>query len=426
MPEQIPFTFGSITEAASAANDAWNDSVTRSVQRMQDEIAIKRAAEKEAFVKTEAVLKKEALVEKAHGEAIFTNRQKDRRRDAKFLTKKVFKPFQAGIGLMAVGAGKLVNSFGPMMGMLEGLGVFEPILSVVSDLIGLFAGKLIEKLLPAFMRIINILLSDEMMSLIGTLADLFVILIEPLLQIVEAVLPPLIDIIEKTIIAFMPLIEDVMEALMPIIMELIDAFMPLIGMFVNMLMPILDPLLKLFIPIIKIALIPLKIILSILGPILEGLAPLFKIIGDVLIMLEGPLDMLAHILSVVVMTGVKIAAFAIAVLIDSVTLGMAGAVKKVKKMFKKIEDPEGKGEEKEKMIMNYTTGEMVALQSGTPYVPESGIYHLTKGERVVTAEQNASGGNGDIHIVVEGNLVGQNAMQELMEEIEYKRSIGRF
>jgi len=66
------------------------------------------------------------------------------------------------------------------------------------------------------------------------------------------------------------------------------------------------------------------------------------------------------------------------------------------------------------------------FQSGTPYVPESGMYHLTKGERVTSASQNSAGdGGGAISITIEGNLVGQNAMRELLEEIEYKRSIGR-
>ncbi len=64
------------------------------------------------------------------------------------------------------------------------------------------------------------------------------------------------------------------------------------------------------------------------------------------------------------------------------------------------------------------------FQSGTPYVPESGIYHLTKGEAVISASEN-SGGTGDINITIKGNLVGQHAMRELIEEIEYKKSIGR-
>ena len=35
------------------------------------------------------------------------------------------------------------------------------------------------------------------------------------------------------------------------------------------------------------------------------------------------------------------------------------------------------------------------------------------------------GGGGAISITIEGNLVGQNAMKELLEEIEYRKSIGR-
>ena len=415
--------FGDIEEAAKAAKAAVNRSNKEAADAALGSYLKAKELRKKSLVERGAALTKAVAVDKAHGEAISINKKKDFKRSNKFFMQKFSKPLKKALGGIAKVGFNMAKGFLPF---LDAIGVFEPILSVVADLIDLFAGRLIEKLMPAFMSIIDILLSDSVMSLIDTLAGLFAALLIPLLGLIEYILPPIISLIDKLIVAFMPLIEEVMKALIPIIMNLFDAFMPLINTFIDLLLPILGPLLRALIPIIEIGLMPLQLILGILSPILKALSPLFQIIGDVLVMLEGPLKFIAKMLGVGLMMGIRMGAMAIAVLIDIITFGFAGAVGNVQRMFNEM-DAETKAtqmaETREGVVEERKDKRLGTFQTGTPYVPESGLYHLTKGERVVTAQENIGGG--DIHIVVEGNLVGQNAMRELVEEIEYKRVIGR-
>jgi len=428
-----PFTFKDTLQGMIDAKKALDIAIVRSnKEARQDAVEayanMRKQQEKNLRVKFDAIVH-QRKVDIAHGEAISINKRKNFKRDIKFFTQKFTKPIKKALGGIAKAGLNMATGFLPF---LDAIGVFEPILTVVADLIDLFAGRLIEKLMPAFMSIIDILLSDSVMSLIDNLALLFAAFLVPLISLIETILPPIITLIDKLVVAFTPLIEDVMEALTPIIEDLFDAFMPLIDSFIDDLLPILGPLLKAIIPIIDIGLTPLKLILQILSPILEALSPLFKLVEDALIAVEEPLLILAHILEVDLYEAVKVGAYAVAIFLDIITLGFARAVTSTTQLFATIDAANVAADEAAaerlktippKPIIQPHNKPLGILQEGTPYVPQSGLYHLTKGERVITAQENIGGG--DIHIVVEGNLVGQNAMRELTEEIEYKRAIGR-
>ena len=64
-------------------------------------------------------------------------------------------------------------------------------------------------------------------------------------------------------------------------------------------------------------------------------------------------------------------------------------------------------------------GSLKAFQSGTPYVPESGIYHLTQGEAVIPAGRNRSGSEIHVHIDLRNAVVDNidRLSQKIVEQV---------
>lgn len=219
------------------------------------EESTKRAGAKDAAL-VRAVMKNKLKKEEAFNKKLINITKKAK----KFAVKGFFHPMRmATLGLKksagwfteklpvaSAALGGMGSQLAGILGIFEAIGVFAPILDVVKDLIGLFAGRLIEKLMPSFQKIIDILLSDEVMTLIGDLAGLFAELLEPLLEMAVTILPPLLGII---------------------------------------------------IPIVKIALTPLKIILELLSPLLEGLAPIFEALETPLKVVSGFTDTVGGVFS---------------------------------------------------------------------------------------------------------------------------------
>ena len=85
--------------------------------------------------------------------------------------------------------GTMLGPIGFILAIFEKLGVFEPILEIVNDLIEMLGAKMLEKLMPSFEKLFDIMLSDDVMSLIDALAEIFAAMIAPLMELVITLLP---------------------------------------------------------------------------------------------------------------------------------------------------------------------------------------------------------------------------------------------
>ena len=296
-----------------------------------------------------------------------------------------------------------------ILGIFDAIGVFAPVMDAASGIVEIFSGKLQVKLLPSMQGIIDAILGEEMMTALDLVATGFSTILDPIISALGVA------------IAAAPM----GVALGASIGGLIGSFAgnaeigALIGGalgFVIEQAPIgsiigggLGTLIGSFAgsPIIG------GVIGTALGFLIEEIAKSFTRteFGDML-------DMVIE------------AGYTLQDLNDMLLAGLSYEEILTKIKDKVSDDTLARDPPTDAQrlmaiaAVNITGGGLQAFQSGTPYVPESGIYHLTRGEAVIPASEN-SGGTGDINITIKGNLVGQHAMRELIEEIEYKRSIGR-
>jgi len=272
------------------------------------------------------------------GSIKFDSKMKKGMESMKDLFKKVGK-FASPVAMAAGSITEMAGGLSIMDGIMQGL---KPIFDILNSLMSVFSGAITQALMPA--------------------------------------IQPLIDLL--------PLITPIIQQIGTVIGELIATGLQILLDLFTAFWPILEPLLGLFLDIVELGLIPLQVILEILEPILEELAPVFDLIGDAIGAVSPIIEWLANLISVVLYEGIKAGAYAIAWMIDIVTLGMAGAVAKVNRW---VWSMEGTPEEENANIglagnftVPVTGGHRVpVLQTGTESIPRTGLYHLDRGEQVI-------------------------------------------
>ncbi|KKM06426.1 hypothetical protein LCGC14_1744110 [marine sediment metagenome] len=75
---------------------------------------------------------------------------------------------------------------------VDPMSAFARLLTIFTPLLKILTAKIMVGLIPAFQKIMKILLSPEVLNLLDLLANLFIMLISPLLDLVIFILPPLI------------------------------------------------------------------------------------------------------------------------------------------------------------------------------------------------------------------------------------------
>lgn len=170
-------------------------------------------------------------------------------------------------------------------------------------------------------------------------------IITPIFEIIGALFQAMGGAIASELLPVLQPLFEALISLMPVFVEIgttIGALLaPILGTLIDIFisfMPIIQSVLGLLVPLIELAFVPLKLILDIISPLLEGLSPLFDTIADALDLLEVPLGIITNILEVVLLGALKIAAFSIAIFIDAITLGFAGAVNFVAALFNSLND----------------------------------------------------------------------------------------
>jgi len=128
----------------------------------------------------------------------------------KVFGKKTRKNVQRfGKNLKAMG-GAMMGPIAGLMSFMQSLEIFEPLIDVIQGLMDIFAGAMMEALMPAFMKLFEVLLSPEVIDLIKMLAGLFASILIPIIEVFAEVLidlMPIFKILIDVIKSFMPIIK---------------------------------------------------------------------------------------------------------------------------------------------------------------------------------------------------------------------------
>ena len=258
-----------------------------------------------------------------------------------------------------------------VMGLMQAFAGMFTIFQPVIDVVGMLVERLSVGFMPLIMMIMEILTSPPVLAMIDMLADvlarvfeMFRPLIPIIIQIIEMALTPLMKIFE----GIMPIIQIIADLFVTLLM----AFMPLIEILLGAMMPILEVLIKLFLLLVVIGLYPVIAAIYGVGLVIAAIMDLFT--------------WFAHDF-----------------------IGQWNA------MMLPIFD-----------ALNVATGMIIAeFQTGTDYVPETGIYKLHRGEAVVTAQENRYGGGGqNINIYIDGGIWVQD-LDDFVNTIGRKLSLFR-
>lgn len=229
----------------------------------------------------EKMQKKMADITKKTAEKIFKDAQKAMVYTGKFsigltktakimgnVSKKTVK--RVGKGFKWLGK-SMFGVLGWVLSLLEGLEVLQPVLDVIQGLIEIFGGVLTMALMPAFMKLFDVLLSPTVIEIITILANLIGSILTPIIgvftSVLETILPP--------ILSFITLLSDMLQ-------PVIEAFMPILVILGNLIGTFLTTSIGAFMIILE-ALAPvfdiLVVIFAALEPILKSLTPVIEILG---------------------------------------------------------------------------------------------------------------------------------------------------
>lgn len=339
------------------------------------------------------------------------------------------------------------------------------------------AGGVLSSAMPSLQKLMDLFVSKLPMiqglldKIIPIVVNLFDALLPPILDLIESLLPPLLDIIvqllpfvQTIITTLLPVFIQLIDMLLPPFMQIIQSLLPLLLAIIEPLLPLLQPILSLLQPLIDLLLMIVEPLVQLLNLVLPPLIALFAVIIKTILpplqwaleqvskaiggKLKGAFDALRPVLDAFkrylggviefitgVFTGnwgkawdgikkifggiwdglVAAAKFPINLIIDGLNKFLSG--------MNKIKIPSwvpligGKG---------FSIPTIPRLKVGLDYVPTDDYPALLhKGERVMTAKENASyaKGSGGITINI-GTFVNNTTkdMQQLAEELEYYRA----
>jgi hypothetical protein len=215
------------------------------------------------------------------------------------------------------------------------------------------------------------------MALMQSFASLFAIF-QPIMDVVGLLM-------ERLSVGFIPIVTMLINIITsPPVLAMIDA----LSLAMYEFFEIFKPLTPIIISMIGIALMPLMMILGILTPTLEMLGMIFGVvfiaISPLFDLLSGPLagvfGILTNLLSVLLVAGLY---------------PLVGAIY------------------------------IVGLGIAADFVPQTGIYHLTRGEGVRTVEENREPISSPIVINMYGSYLGAD-MEDLSNRLAKKLSLHRF
>ncbi len=321
--------------------------------------------------------------------------------------------------LLKIWVSGTVKAVAQILPTLEAIGVFAPIMDAASGVVEIFSGKLQEKLMPSMGGIIDALLSEEMMTNLDNIATSFATVLDPLLDTIATVIT--VSPVGATIGAALGTLigSFVGNATMGAVIG--TAFGSGIGYAIETA-PIGGTI--------------GTIIGTAIGGVIGGpfgaliAAPIGAALGVLIENISTNIgDVVTRGLTYEKVPGTQLDIIKLMGLFQK-----SGSAVTFREWYWDVFIPSLGGGGTGGFGTGTGPGEfqgrygLQEFHSGISYVPQTATYSLEKGERVVSAAENFGGesGGGDIHITIEGNLVGQNAMRELMEEIEYKKSIGRF
>lgn len=119
---------------------------------------------------------------------------------------KVKKGLKAGKSMFSMIAGSgIMGIFQGFMSFMEKLGVFDPIIQVLSAGFEILGGIILQELMPTMMELITILLSPENMELLKQLGLLFAEMLKPMFKLAVMLLPILIPAITSLVKVLIPL-----------------------------------------------------------------------------------------------------------------------------------------------------------------------------------------------------------------------------
>jgi hypothetical protein len=237
----------------------------------------------------------------------------------------------------AIGAG--IESVMPFLETLAPLfQAFEPILTITNAMFTAFAGSLTAELIPALQPLfVAMIAMIPVFSELGTIVgQIILIVLVPLVEVFTTILPPISSFL-------LYLIQS--EGFIILVNVAIGAFVVAIGLVA---------------------------------------APLGIIVGIVLV-LTTAFDVIATIINTVVLPAIGSFIIGIAIMIDAITLGMAGAVDYVNALMGTL--PSGDAIEYGTPQFVETQHDLPRLQTGADSISRSGLFHLDAGEAVTPASE---------------------------------------
>lgn len=337
------------------------------------------------------------------------------------------------------------GSLSPFMQLMGVMKFFQPILKPINALLKVLMASVFKPLMPIFQTIGKLIMG--MMPLIKELGETVGTLIAGVLQrimpiitkLITEVAPPLIRILiigVNLLFKLMPLL----DALMPIIMILVDALVLVVSwleMFVKWIVggsPGLIPAIEAVVEIIQIL---VEGALNMLMATFEFLGEVMEHVGEVIEMIiSGALNILIVTFEFLgkVMTNIskilKIVTEAFAFLgnlIKDIILGVIDGFVRGMEAFARVL------EAVVDLIRTVTFQGGKSFQFGTPFVPETGLATVHKGERIISAPENRAlmrgggvaglGGTGEgrtivIHMHFEGAIItDEYGLDELAQMI---------
>jgi hypothetical protein len=241
----------------------------------------------------------------------------------------------------AIGAG--IESVMPFLETLAPLfQAFEPILTISNAMFTAFAGAITVELIPALQPLFTAMIAMiPVFSELGTIVgQIILIVLVPLVDVFTTILPPISSFL-------LYLVES--EGFIILVNVAIGAFVVAIGLIA---------------------------------------APLGIVIGAVII-LTTAFDVIATIINEVVMPAIGTFIMGIAIMIDAITFGMAGAVNYVNDLLGTLPSTETVGgdypEPFEEGIPPKV--QLMELQRGADAITKSGMFHLDAGEAVSPASE---------------------------------------